>query len=240
MMNLERSAVPRYLQLATLFRRRIETGLWKVGQQIPTVDELVAECGVARATVRQALGVLEKSDLIERFRAKGTFVTRQPNEQLWCEVETNFAGLLRSRPGAVIELLSAVPDQQPLSFPHEIGVAAPAYRHFRRRHWRNNQPFLISNVYVDERLWPLISDESLSTKTTLNLVADLPGVTIVEARQSLTIGAADMETANQLELSLNAPVAHVHRSAVDRDGYLIVTTEGIYRGDVVRLDIKLR
>ena len=41
-------------------------------------------------------------------------------------------------------------------------------------------------------------------------------------------------------LPLNAPVARVHRTAVDQHGVLILIAEGIYRGDVVSIDIKLR
>jgi GntR family transcriptional regulator len=85
-LDLNRSAVPRHIQLTTLFRHRIEQGTWKTGQQIPTVDELAAECGVARATIRQAMDQLETEGLIERFRAKGTFVRQAPRERLWCEV----------------------------------------------------------------------------------------------------------------------------------------------------------
>ncbi|MFX6226298.1 GntR family transcriptional regulator, partial [Acinetobacter baumannii] len=51
--DFSRSAVSRSLQLATLFRRRIESGQWPLGSQIPTVDDLASECGVARATIRQ-------------------------------------------------------------------------------------------------------------------------------------------------------------------------------------------
>jgi GntR family transcriptional regulator len=61
-----------------------------------------------------------------------------------------------------------------------------------------------------------------------------------DVRQTLTIGAADIETAEKLKMPLNAPVAHVHRSAVDDTGCLIFVADGTYRGDVVRLDIKLR
>ena len=62
--DLDRSAVSRYLQLASLFRRRIEAGDWPIGQQTPTVDDLAVECGVARATVRKALDMLEDEGLI--------------------------------------------------------------------------------------------------------------------------------------------------------------------------------
>ncbi len=54
--DLSRSAISRYIQLATLFRRYIQNGKWQVGEQIPTVSMLSAECGVAPATIRQAIG----------------------------------------------------------------------------------------------------------------------------------------------------------------------------------------
>ena len=90
MNTLSQSPIPRYIQLATMFRRRIETGQWKVGEQIPTVDTLAVEMGVARATLRQALGLLEQEQMIERLRAKGTFVRSQPKEQIWLTMETIF------------------------------------------------------------------------------------------------------------------------------------------------------
>lgn len=237
--DLNRSAVPRYLQLATLFRSRIHSGAWRAGDQIPTVEELSAECGVARATIRQALGQLEDEGLIERFRAKGTFVRSQGPNRLWCEVETDWSGLLRSREGAEIEILSSQGGAMPPLTSADIGQPASGYRHLRRRHWRDGQPFLLADVYLDERLWPKVKAHDLRTRTALNLVASLPGVKIGDARQTLTIGMADVEVAEQLRMPLNAPVAHVRRVALEQDGRLILVADGIYRGDVVRIDIKL-
>ena len=244
-LDLNRSAVSRYIQLATLFRRRIEQGLWKTGQQIPTVDDLAAECGVARATIRQALDQVEKEGLIERFRAKGTFVRQPPQDRLWCEVETDWSGLLRSRDGAEIEILADESGRDGASIPVSIGPTsvgrlAARYRHLRRRHSRGGQPFLLADVYLDERLSPKVTEADLRSKTALKLVAGIPGVRIADARQTLTIGAADVETAAALRLPLNAPVAFVHRAAVDAGGVLILVADGIYRGDVVRLDVKLK
>jgi GntR family transcriptional regulator len=238
--DLNRSAVARNIQLSMLFRSRIEQGAWKVGQQIPTVDQLAVECGVARATIRQALDQLEHDGLIERFRAKGTFVRAGAAERLWCEVETDWSGLLRSRPGAEIEILGDEAGVDGTNIPAGIGKRAVRYRHVRRRHWRDGQPFLLADVYIDERLSSKIKKDDLATKTALKLVASLPGVKIVDARQTLTIGTADVEVAAALQLQLNAPVAHVHRVAVDARGTLVLVADGIYRGDVVRLDVKLK
>src|SRR5580658_7826837 len=150
--DLTRSAVSRYLQLATLFRRRIQSGHWPLGVQIPTIDELAAECGVARATIRHALSTLEAEGLVERFRAKGTFVRKRPQDRLWCEVETNWAGLLSARQGAVIEVLSHDVGQVPPVRPHPIGDLADSYRRLRRRHWQQGEPFLLTEVFLDEKL----------------------------------------------------------------------------------------
>ena len=238
-LDLRQSRLPRYLQLATLFRRRVESGQWQTGQQLPTIDDLAQECGVARATVRQALDILAQDDLIVRYRAKGTFVTRQKREELWCEVRTDWSGLLLSPPGATMEVLSAQKDVQPKVLFHNIGTPAPGYRHWRRLHWRDGKPYHLGEVYIDERLAARIPASALSTKTSLRMLKDVPRLVIADARQTLTIATADIETAKLLKIPINAPVAYVHRSVADNKGCLVFVGAGVYRGDVVRLDIKL-
>lgn len=237
--DFSRSGVARYIQLATLFRRRIEQGVWPVGIQIPTVDDLALECSVARATVRQALDILEDDKLIKRYRAKGTFVIQQPQDQMWCEVPTDWSGLLLSPEGASIELLSFDVKSQPVNVQHKIGEMAPEYRCWRRRHLRDGRPYYIGNAYIDERLTRKIPDELLATHTTLRILKDLPGLKLAEVHQTITIGTADLETAEALEIPLNAPVAYCYRTAVDSKGRLVFVGDGVYRGDVVRLDIKV-
>ncbi len=237
--DLTLSAVPRYVQLASLFSGRIGTGVWPVGTQIPTVDDLVDECGVARATIRQALGILETDGLIKRYRAKGTFVEKSPAEQIWCEVHTDWSGMLMSREGAKIEVISdnartAAPDIN-----IDYGQLAPAYRHLKRRHSRDGQPYMIADVYVDERIRKLIPATAYRNETAMKLI-NRPGIEIADARQTLTIGAADVETAKFLGVSLNLPVAFVNRVAVDDKGQVVMIAKGIYRGDVVHLDMRLK
>jgi GntR family transcriptional regulator len=238
--DLSLSPAPRYAQLAVLFRRRIETGVWAKGNQIPTIDELVSECGVARATIRQALGMLERDGLVERLRAKGTFVTGTPQDQVWCEVQTDWSGLLLSREGASIEVLYVNRGVAPPPLPRPIGDLAPTYRHLRRRHSRQGQAYLLADIWVDETLAKRIPSKDFASKPALSLIAGIPGVEIVDAHQTLTIGAADIEAAQMLKIQLNQPVAHVHRCAVAKGGRVLLIANGVYRGDVVRLDMRLK
>jgi GntR family transcriptional regulator len=235
--DFSRSAVSRYIQLATLFRRRIESGEWPVGQQIPTVEELAAEHGVARATVRQALDSIAGEGLIERFRAKGTFVTQQPQQKLWCEVPTNWSGLLLSTPDTEIEILDVTGPTQPRNVLHDIGALAPTYRRWRRRHSRDGQRYYFGDAYIDQRIAKRLPRNALAKKTTLRALQDVDGLDLADVRQTITVGSADVEISDLLDIPLNAPVAFVYRTAVDSDGTIVFVGDGVYRGDVIRLDV---
>jgi GntR family transcriptional regulator len=223
-----------------LFRRRIETGEWPLNEQIPTVETLTAECGVARATIRQALGLLESEGLISRYRAKGTYVDKRPQDLLWLEVKTDWEGLLSNRSDARIEVLSDRRNEHPPVVPHPVGELGERYRHLRRRHWREDAPFLLTDVYIDEEIAEQIDEESFSRVTALRLIANVKGLEIEDARQTLTIGSADIEIAELMHLPLNAPIAHVYRTAVDNFGRIALISSGTYRGDIVRVDMQLK
>jgi GntR family transcriptional regulator len=238
---LDRSQISRYIQLSTLFRTRIRTGEWKTGCQIPTVDNLAKECGVARATVRQALDLLYDEGLIERYRAKGTFVTDKPQEEIWCKITTDWSGLLRpSTDDARIEVVSKSTKAMPLPIGHNIGKLAPLYDRVRRRHWRGNRPYLLTNLYLDSSLRKFVSNNDFKSKTALAIISDVLSAKIGDAQHTMTIGTADLLTAEALSLPVNAPVAYVRREVVDKNGTLVLVSDGTYRGDVVRIDVKLR
>ena len=120
------------------------------------------------------------------FRAKGTFVRDVLPERLWCEVETDWSGLLRSREGARIEILGEAGGATPPVMPQGMGRAAPVYRHLRRRHWRDGRPFLLADVYLDERLWPRVRAADLTTKTALSLVADRKSTRLNSSHSTLS------------------------------------------------------
>jgi GntR family transcriptional regulator len=240
--DYSRSAVSRYIQLATLFRSKIEAGVWEVGMQIPTVEDLAREFGVARITIRDALGLLEREGLVERYRGRGSFVTNRPRQtRLWTDVQTDWAGLLNAgREDAEIRILVEEEGVPPPLLTHAIGRPAPAYRHLRRLHRRDGTLFLLGDIYIDERIVPRIPRAQFSTTTAFGIISHVPRLTVTKAEQTLTVQSADVDEARLLELSLNAPVARVDRTAVDQHDDLVLFAKGIYRGDLVRFNVTLK
>lgn len=236
--NYGRSGISRYNQLATVFRRQIESGKWPVDSQIPTVAELSEEWHVSPATIRQALDMLETAGLIVRFRAKGTFVLRRPQLDLWCEVPTDWSGLLLSPDGVTIEVLSMETNVQP-QIVHSGGIIADSYRHWRRRHSRQGQRYYIGDAYVAEKWANRITEEALTSKTTLRALKELKGLRLGKVYQTLTVRQADINLHEMLDVPLNSPIVQVSRTVLDDAGNIIFVGDGMYRGDVVRLDIKV-
>ena len=68
------SGVPLYRRIEADLRDRIRSGALRPGGQVPTEPELMAEYGVSRATVRQALAGLLAEGALEIRRGLGTYV----------------------------------------------------------------------------------------------------------------------------------------------------------------------
>jgi GntR family transcriptional regulator len=69
-----------YRQVATQLVDRIQSGFWKVGDNLPSENLLSKEFGVSRQTIRQALQFLQESGYIHRHQGSATKVisTSQP------------------------------------------------------------------------------------------------------------------------------------------------------------------
>ena len=61
------------LQLVEAIGRRIRVGRWAADDKLPTESAIVAEFGVSRTVVREAISKLQASGLVETRYGVGTF-----------------------------------------------------------------------------------------------------------------------------------------------------------------------
>lgn len=72
----QHSGVAPYLQLAQQVKQALRLGLLEVGDQLPTVREVVGQIAINPNTVLKAYRELEREGLIESRPGQGTFVRR--------------------------------------------------------------------------------------------------------------------------------------------------------------------
>jgi GntR family transcriptional regulator len=69
---------PDYERVAAEITRRIETGEWPPGHQLPRILDLAAEYGTGQTTIKNAFMMLRQRGLIRGQQGKGVFVADRP------------------------------------------------------------------------------------------------------------------------------------------------------------------
>jgi GntR family transcriptional regulator len=230
---------PKYAQIADAIRQRVARGQWPKGHRLPTNEELAHEFGVSRVTVRQAVDLLARDGLLAARQGRGTFVVNTPTEDRWLRVETSLTALAEVYRDTSPEILNiAESNARPLLFP-EDGLPAAHYIYMRRVHSRNKQVYCVISIYIEEKVFRKHSAR-LRKEVVIPILAKMRKPAIERARQTLTIGSADLDLARLLGVPLNAPVAEVRRVFNSADGRVIYLGEVTYRGDFVRIEMDLK
>ncbi len=75
------SPIPIYYQLKEIIIEGINSGQWRLGEMIPSENQLCRAYGVSRNTAQRALDELVKDGILVRRQGVGTFVTEPKIEQ---------------------------------------------------------------------------------------------------------------------------------------------------------------
>ncbi len=77
MNSINRNSRPLYILVKEEIDDRIINGTYQPGERLPSEAKLAEEFGVSRATLREALRVLEKEGKVNRRQGVGTFITEK-------------------------------------------------------------------------------------------------------------------------------------------------------------------
>lgn len=230
---------PRYLQIADLMRQRLARGHWAVGDKLPSLDVLVEEFAVARATVRQAVELLARQGLVSPERGRGTFVKAQPRRGQWLKVQTSLEDLAATYRDDQPEIVSSDESTMHAPLRADDGIPAEQYVYMRRVHSKAGEPYCVINIYLAEHIFRQ-HPQRFRTETVIPILNSMQQGGVAHARQVLTISTADVEVARLLQVPVNTPVAEVRRVFTDDRGRVIYLGEVTYRGDFIHLEIDLK
>jgi len=235
---LKRGPIPLYVQLADLIRHRIKQGRWQRGSILPSLENLMAEFGVARTTVRQAIQLLAREGLLSPQRGRGTFVTGEVGGDRRLMMQTTLDDLVEMYRGDTPEVANITESRKQPELRERDGSTAPDYVHMRRIHSRDGERYCIVSIFIDGRVFRMAPDR-FRNEVVIPLIKAMPNVQITKAYQTLDISTADMEVADNLQIPVNTPVAELRCVFTGPDGAVLYLGESTYRSDYIHLDMDL-
>lgn len=224
----DRSRVPLYLQVASVMRQRIESGHWKEGDKISTIEELEAEFKVARITVRQALDLLREDGLVESIRGKGTFVSGRPKEKHWFNLANDLESVIESVRDNIIKIVHIDEDATPPLLRAGEGVLAPDYVQLRSVQFSRGEPFAVVDLRLSRDIY-IRDRKTFNRKPALPRIMEMSDIDITHALQTVTIGVADTETSELLRVGLGEPTADCRLVLVNSANVAIYAAEFHYQ-----------
>jgi GntR family transcriptional regulator len=244
------SGVPAYRQIANRLRERIASGDLRPGDRLPSEAELMESYSAARATVRQAVGLLRSEGLVFAEQGRGAFVRDRPPVRRLAydrfarrhrkEGKAAFLAEMDGRQPEV-EILYVGPDDAPVEIAERLGLTAgdKVLRRYRR-YLDAGQPLELATSYVP---WSLADGSAMT--------ADNPGPGGIYARieelghelghftEDVTARMPTLAEAQALALSVGTPVLHLVRTAFDVDDEPVEVCDTVMAADRYILNYEL-
>ncbi|MFJ8931536.1 GntR family transcriptional regulator [Streptomyces sp. NPDC102364] len=239
------ASTPYYQQLGGILEQRLADGTIEAGSRLPSEQELGSEFGLSRATVRQALNLLESRALVTRITGRGVYATEPSTGQGWVIQERE--GFLENAIGhqnrsVTTEVLRHGPTILPPSVCRALEVQenAAGYEMVRLRSL-DNTPALYSVNYSPADLVPAIAamTEVLEGRASFSEALDVAGYSLGGAHRSIRAVAPSPEVAKALDITPATPALHIRSTSWTPQGKRFDVYDTWVRSDVVPLEINV-
>ena len=238
MTEVPRARTPEEVRRA--LAEQIGSGRLRPGQRLGAERALAAEFGVSRATLRQALAVLEEGGVVRRVpgRGGGTFVAKGKIERDLSRI-VGVPALLRSQ-GVVAgtRVLSArlaeaddITAQALRARPGELVVDLVRIR------LADGSPFSLEHARFPARRFPGLLELPLGGSV-YELLQEHFGAEPTDAVERIEVVLASADEAAILDVEPGAPLMAITRTTTDPDGEPIEFSRDLFRADRTRIVVR--
>lgn len=207
---------PVHISIRDDLRMRISAGEWGAGQRLPSETELASWYGVARMTVRQAIGALASEGMLVRRQGLGTFAAdRVPTRHAsWLQ---SYADEMREQGHDVrtTQVKAAVlqpPDEARDAL--QLGSCEAAVM-VRRVREVDGVPVVLQTSWLPCARFTGLDAAPLLNGSLYAMLEGPYGVRIIRARQLFMATAVDAADAALLGLRPGEPVLRIVRTTFD-------------------------
>jgi len=224
------SRVPRYLQVKAGLMRWIQRDGFAEGHRLPSEQALMAQFGVSKMTVRQAVAELVKEGFLRRDHGRGTFVTRpRALRRFWTVL--SFTEEMRSR-GLEVEnrLLGVrrVVPRQPIRRALRLRSAERVLQ-IRRLRLVHGQPIAYNVSHVPLERCPGLQRLDLEADSLYLVMQRQYGFRFTRCERSYRAGTPAPSEARLLGIAPGAPVLIVEGTAFVDDDVPVDYCYEVYR-----------
>ena len=236
----EDDRLPLYLQLSSLIRRCISSGLLKPGDLLPSEAELCTRFGISRSTVRQALGELEEQGLILRRQGRGSFVAEpklhRRSENIYSF--TSEATAMGRTPGSRLLSFEVIRPSAEIRRLLELRDETVEVYRFTRVRLVDGAPLMLETSYYPRYIYPQLTPEVLETHSFYSLLFER-GIVPDTATDTYEAIRLDKSEAELLETKPGSAGFSHQRITRSDSGEVFELTQSVMRGDRTRLEVTL-
>ncbi len=207
---------------------KINSGIWEMGQLMPTESELCSAYSVSRITVRKALDILEAEGKIYRIQGKGTFVGKSKSRS---DFSPN--GFKRNLELQGIKVTSRLIEKKivkPTPFISKalnIGEKEDVYL-FRRLRFADDYPIAIMNTYVKKDYGERMLRFDLESMSFYDIFYKLTGQEVSNTVGTIRALTGSDEECSLLSLPLKAPLLWFRSISYSESGIPFQTDYSVF------------
>jgi len=227
------TAVPKYYQLASILRQKIEDGEWQPRSPIPSERQLEVMYNISRTTIREAINNLVQQGYLYREHGRGTFVSPQKLQKGMMEL-TSFSEDLVKRgmePGQIIRSLARIVPPPKVLQRLELAPGSTVCR-IERIRLGDGTPIGLQTSYLALPPEQEITLEELETNGSLyRILSEKFHIFPTEADETLEVTLATPEEASLLGIATAAPLLLSERVLFSQERRPVEYVKILYRGD---------
>jgi GntR family transcriptional regulator len=232
-----------YLQVARALKKEIVGGVYPVGSQLPTEDDLCERFSVSRYTVREALRRLREDNLVSSRQGAGTIVVPRRSSDSYAQDVMSINDLLVFATGArfSIESTEIVSIDERLA--SRTGLARGdewlAVRGFRQPEGASS-PVCWTEYYINREFAGVGRLLQRHTGPIFPLIEDLFGQSIAEVHQEIAAVLISPALADGLKVEPGTAALEVRRTYKMSDGRVAQVTINTHPASRFRHSMTMR